>query len=234
MKNKLSKTVIVGLVIVLVMSLGAVAAFAQSNSTPDAPTSQALPMGRGGFHGHGGGDRDQALADALGISIEELDAARQEAAAARIAQAVDDGLITQEQADTMLAMQALEGTLDREAILAEALGLTVDELTAAREDGSLHDLLANITPADLQTKMQAATEAAVAQAVKDGVITQAQADLVLAQIENGFGGHGGFGGRHEFGGHGHGGPRGFGAPDSDDAESIAPAGGFQNAPAFGA
>lgn len=218
MKNKINKTLVIGLVAVLVMALGVVAVFAQTDDTPTAPDTQVpgteLPdrgdfhgifdLGRGGFHGPDGGDRDEALAEALGITVEELQAARQKVAAQRIADAVEQGLITQDQGNTMLAMQALQGYLDKDALMAEALGLTVDELTAAREDGTLKDIVANITPADLQANMQAAAEAVIAQAVSDHVITQEQADLVLAQMENGMGffgplgggHHGGFGGRH--------------------------------------
>jgi Spy/CpxP family protein refolding chaperone len=226
MNNKLSKIVVISLVVVVIMSLAAVAAFAQDDTAPDAPTAQALPFGRGGFHGHDDSDRDEALAAALGITVEELQAARRQAAVERIAQAVEEGLITQEQADTMLAMQALHGYLDREAILAEVLGMTVDELALAREDGTLHDLLANITPADLQASIQAATESAVAQAVEDGVITQAQADLVLEQLAYGMGIGARFGGHHGGGGgsRGRGGFNGFGGtPQTDDAgEAFAP------------
>ena len=104
-----------------------------------------------------GGDNDQSdLADALGITVEELQAAQAKAQAARLAQAVEDGTLTQDQANLMLAMQALRGVIDHEAIMADALGLTVDELQAAMTDGTLRDLLANITPAELQAKMQAA------------------------------------------------------------------------------
>jgi hypothetical protein len=167
-------------------------------------------------------DVDFFVAAALGITVEELQAAQQEAQAARLAQAVEDGTLTQDQANLMLAMQALHGVLDREAILAEALDISVDELQAAREAGTLRELLANITPAELQTRTQAAMTAAVQQAVTDNVITQEQADLVLAQMAEresfGFGGGGhGRGGRHDFGG-----MRGF---DGVQPEVLAPASG---------
>lgn len=228
MNNKVSRTVVIGLVILLLMSLGAAAAFAQDDTTQDVPATPALPFGRGfgGHHGFGrlGGetDRQAELADALGITVEELEAAQQKVFAENLAQAVEDGILTQDQANTMLAMHALKSYIDREAIMAEALGLTVDELAATIEDGTLHDLLANITPADLQAKMQAAMETAVAQAVADNVITQDQADLVLTQLANG---PGMMGGRHGFGG-GHGGFHGRGlAPQLDSTETtVAPFG----------
>jgi hypothetical protein len=67
--------------------------------------------GKHGFRPIGGKDGDtnfnQYLADALGISLEKLQAAQQTAFNARLAQAVTDGKMTQEQADLMKAQQAL-------------------------------------------------------------------------------------------------------------------------------
>ncbi len=229
MRNKLTKTMVIGLVVVLVMSLGVVAAFAQDDTTPDTPSTPTLPSGRG-FHGRGfGGNNDEALAESLGITVEELQEARQQAAADRIAQAVEEGYLTQDQANTMLAMNALREYLNREEILAQGLGLTIDELTEAKEAGTLQDLLANITPAELQEKMQSAVKTAIQQAVADNVITQDQADLVSEQFESGIGMRGRFGEQRSFGG-GRGGFRGFG--DSSQSSSFGPFGATQSAPAF--
>jgi hypothetical protein len=49
--------------------------------------------------GRPGGCSSQYLADALGISLEGLEATYQEANQAAVAQALEEGLITQEQAD---------------------------------------------------------------------------------------------------------------------------------------
>jgi len=239
MNNKFTTTMVIGLVVALVLALGVVAVFAQDDiPTPDTETTPTLPSAPGGFRSFGdfggrpghhdfGGSDDESLAAALGITTEELQAARQKVYADRLAQAVEDGTLTQEQADSMQAMNALKGYLDREAIMAQALGMTVDEYEAARADGTLSDTLANITADELQAQVQAAKEAAVQQAVADGVITQAQADLVLEQVANGTGMIGGFGGGH----HGRGGmdfdggPRGFSVPPTDqldtDAQSTA-------------
>jgi hypothetical protein len=224
MKNNFTKTMVISFVVILVLALGAVAAFAQNDTTPDTDTTPALPSGPGGFRSFGGrpghhdfgGSDDESLAAALGITVEELQAARQKVYADRLAQAVEDGYLTQEQADNMQAMNALKAYIDRQAILAEVLGMTAGELDAARDDGSLSDILANITPAELQERMQAATESAVQQAVADGVITQAQADLVLDQIANGAGMLGGFGGHHGRGGMDFGGSRGFSVPPAGE------------------
>ena len=124
----------------------------------------------------------------------------------------------------MVGKHALSDTISRTALVAEALGITTEELEAALADGqSLSELMtaAGIDADTLQTNVQAAYEAAVARAVADGVITQAQADAVLAQESNGFGLFGG----HGFGGHG-GGRRGhhgrggsWSTPSTPDSDS---------------
>jgi hypothetical protein len=236
MHSKWSKTIVIGFAALLVLAIGVVSVFAQTTpATPVPDDSTAVPQmpgfhGRGGFDGFGhGGDNQAELAAALGITVEELQAAQAKAAAARIAQAVEDGYLTQDQANLMLAEQALRGVIDHQAIMAETFGLTVEELQTAMQDGTLRDLMANITPADLQAKMQAAYTAAVQQAVTDNVITQEQADLVLAQMANHMGLGFGFGPMgHGHGGHGfYGGQRGF---DGDDAlgGTYAPNGAFQH------
>jgi hypothetical protein len=243
MKNSRRTSVaIIALIAVLVMAVGAVAVLAQD----DAPDNPALPFGRGGFHGHGGhhgrgqSDGDEDLAEALGITVEELQAARQKVYADRLAQAVEDGYLTQDQANTLLAMQALKGYLDRGAIMAQVLGLSLEEFEAAHEEGTtLRDLLADITPADLQERMQSAVEDAVQQAVEDNVITAEQAALVLERLQDGLGMPGAYGDHHGFGGHRGFGGRGFhdfhgfrGAPQTDgDGEAIYP---FRGMSPFGA
>jgi hypothetical protein len=59
-------------------------------------------------------DMDALLADALGITTDELDAARAEAQDLALAAAVADGSITQEQADQRQAEQALKTYLDEQ------------------------------------------------------------------------------------------------------------------------
>jgi hypothetical protein len=158
------------------------------------------------------GQGDELLAAELGISVEELEAAKETAREAALAQAIADGLITQEQADLMGAGQALREYLDHDAVLADLLGLSTEELESAKEDGSIRDLVeaSGLTQEEIMAAMQEAHETAVAQAVADGVITQEQADQLQAMPD-----HGSFGGPR--GGHGHGrfgGPRGGGFPNS--------------------
>ena len=173
-----------------------------------------------GFMSSGGSTHDEYLAEALGITLEQLQAARRTAMAAYLADAVTAGDITQEQADLALAKYALRDVIDQKVLLAEALGMTEEELQAALDDGqSLSDLMTTqgIDADTLQTNMQAAYEAAIARAVADGVITQAQADAVLGQDTNFglFGGHGRGGRGH----HGRGGSWSLPSTPDSDSES---------------
>jgi len=137
------------------------------------------------FHGKVGGDAidyQALLAEALGIDIEALEEAQAAAQQAAIDQALADGILTQEQVDMMRAREALKDYVDPNAILAEALGLTEAELDAAREDGkSTSDLLSEqgLTAVEVRDAMDAAYQAAIQQAVEDGVITAEQAELFL-------------------------------------------------------
>ena len=197
---------------------------AETETEDNTPQSDGLSL-RGLHHGflsRGNSAHDAYLAEALGITLEQLQAARRTAMAAYLADAVTAGDITQEQADLALARHALRDIIDQKALLAEALGMTEEELQAALDDGqSLPDLMAaqGMDADTLQTNVQAAYEAAVARAVADGVITQAQADAVLAQESNFglFGGHGRGGRGH----HGRGGPWSLPSlPDSDSDDAT--------------
>ena len=156
--------------------LGAAPQLAFAQSAPSAPaqgSDTATPAQPASpLHGRGAADidRSQYLADALGITVDELNAARDVARDAALDQAVAEGLLTQEQADAIRngegrglgirPPRGQESSIDMDALLADALGITVDELDVAE---------------------QAAREAGLAQAVADGVITQEQADLMAAR-----------------------------------------------------
>jgi hypothetical protein len=174
----------------------------------DAILAGERPTGDVDFRGifkHGDREEnDASLAAELGITVEELEAAQAAAREAAIAQAIADGIITQEDADLRAAGQALREYMEQDTVLADLLGISAEELAAAKEDGSVRDLIeaSGLTQEEIQAAMQEAYEAAVAQAVADGVITQEQADQL--QEMPGRGGHGG----HRGGGHGHDGLRG--------------------------
>lgn len=128
-------------------------------------------------HGRGGGYRIEDLANALGISVDELTAAMQKAKDAVLAQAVEKGLITQIQVDRLkdkgmglpldmrrglllTTADLLENGIDYEAELAKALGISVEKLQEAYAQA-------------FNTHLD--------QAVADGKLTQEQADLLKGQ-----------------------------------------------------
>ena len=193
------------------------------------------------------------LAEAQGIERDDLHAALQAAHLEQIEQAVADGTLTQEQADRMSermeqgpqpgfdgphrgpkrghgmkggfgGLRFKNETLRTETheAVAEALGLSVEELETAKAEGKTMADLAEAQGVDLETVHQAAQSvllAAIDQAVADGDLTQEQADQLKERIENhqpgqGFGGPGGGrGGHHGRGGFGpHGGSPGITSP----------------------
>jgi hypothetical protein len=153
-------------------------------------------------------ERQAFLNDAagrLGVSSDKLDAALKAAAVDRVDAALAAGQITKDEADAMKAainsgklplgvgvpgmgfhmdggIHMLGGTLDAAA---KYLGLTEDQLQTQLESGkSLADIakaqgksvdgLKQALTADLKTKLD--------QAVKDGRLTQSQADAILAKV----------------------------------------------------
>ncbi len=172
-------------------------------------------------------DENALLADALGITVDKLQAAREAANQAAIEQAIAEGLITQEEADAMLARKNVQSYLDRDTLLAKALGMSLEDLQSAYANGETLSTLMQAKGLDAATvreKLQTAYTEALAQAVKDGVITQEQADA-LSQDGHGFGmmpfeGRGG-GRGHGRGGHGNEAPV---APGVEDGSGT----GFRN------
>ena len=182
------------------------------------------------------GNYNEALAKALGITVEELEVAYEKAFSAVIEQAVEEGMLTREQADNLLSRDRF-GYRGRRGFrgfgwnmnehLAEALGISVAKLEAAQaqaretvmteavEAGTITQEQADLRNARgaisvyVQEAMTKAYGEAVEQAIVDGVITQAQADQLLENGPAGFRGPGGFfgfGGRGMFGGRGAFGP----------------------------
>jgi hypothetical protein len=270
-KRKTMIAIIVTGALAVVAAFGAVsyrAVYAQApTATPGTPANPQQPgqLGPGQFGpGHagklggrgGGGYSDADLAAALGITTDQLTAAYKTATTDAINEALSKGLITQAQADNLLANSANErglgdlarlggaNGLDYNALLAKALNITTDQLTAAYttayntsldnavKNGSLTQAQADAMKAEralannakFKAAMQSSYEAAIKQAVTDGVITQAQADALLQQAgQNG----GFFGGRgFEHGGPGFGGGRGGrGGPNgglNNNGQSPAP------------
>jgi uncharacterized protein YidB (DUF937 family) len=156
---------------------------------PPMPWVGGLP---GGPDGELRSAYQEHLAEALGVSVEDLEAARESAQAAMMEEAVADGRITQEQADLMQAGRALRDYIDKDAIMASALGISVDELNAARdEETGLRELFQGqgLDRQTLRENMKNAMNDILDQAVADGVITQEQADQLQEKAQNGFAGH---------------------------------------------
>lgn len=194
----------------------------------------------GGFKGQTREQHEADMAKALGTTVDKLRAAQDKVFTDQLAAAVKDGRLTQERADLMIAGQKLARSIDPQAIMAQALGMSAEDLKAAQADGKgMNDLMAdkNLDRAKLQTAMQTAQEAAMAKAVKDGVITQAQADQLKA-AQGGMMGHfGGMRGMRGFGRmggcqHGMGGGMDKTTPDGQtDGQPAAPGGVRFRAPA---
>lgn len=119
-KQWLTAGALIAALVLTAFALFPQATFAQADdSADDGSTTPAMPWGRGGMMGHKmdfgmrgldlgdvRGDYQIFLADALGITVEELQAAQQKAQEAMVAKAVEEGVITQEQADLMAAGRA--------------------------------------------------------------------------------------------------------------------------------
>ncbi|MCA9865842.1 MAG: hypothetical protein KIS95_04210 [Anaerolineae bacterium] len=235
-RNKLMISVLGGVMAVGLLGSTAVS-FAQTDLPATTSAASLVLIHNGGLGGLS--DRDQSLADALGIDLEALQTAQQAARIAMIDQAVADGLLTEAQGEQMKLLGGGFGRggrfgYDEDQYLADALGISVEELQAAELSSYATELAAAVEAgtitqdeADLMlarravqnyvdqdalnSAAQAVHEDALAAAVADGAITQAQADALLAQFATqSFG----FGPHDGFGGHGgrggRGGPGGFG------------------------
>jgi hypothetical protein len=134
------------------------------------------------------------LVEDLDADLDEVEDAILAVEADALEQAVEDELLTQEQADLILAGKALKNYIDRQALVAGALGIGVDDLEAAREAGTTIFELAEaegLDMADVRDNLEAAHAEAVQDAIGAGVITQEQANQLQAGPGFGFGGHGG-------------------------------------------
>ncbi|MCI0520180.1 MAG: hypothetical protein L0Z70_07965 [Chloroflexi bacterium] len=248
----LKKTILIltagGLAIAAVFGVFGYRAVSARAAAPEV-ASLAVSAHRGG--GFGGRIILEDLAEALGITTDELSAAQQEAKGAALDQAVEEGLITAAQAEELRSTGAAfpfggnwggwlsQQGIDYQALLADALGISTDDLQAAYgkavsaridqavANGNLSEEQADLmkgqyalrSSSAFQTAMQAAFETAVKAAVESGVITQAQADLILERAQNG---PAGFPGMDGFPG------RGFDRPGRGmDGAPFQPDGGFQ-------
>lgn len=147
----------------------------------------------------------QALASRLGTTLDKLQQAMKDARTDAINNAVKQGLITQAQADKMLQRQqnappgtgafqagkaigGIRGFFGPDALeaVAKTLNMSPADVTSALRGGkTLADLAKsqNVDPSKVQTAIADAEKAALDRAVKDGLMTQARADALKANID---------------------------------------------------
>ncbi len=173
---------------------------------------------------NGVSDHTEALAEVLGIDVETLEAAMDSAQEKALAQAVSDGLITEEQAEGIQARSFGGhhrhpgfGGLNYDTYLADELGISVDALQTAQREAAgllLEQALEDgrITQDDFdqmqvrsamrpyfEEAFSSAFQNAIDAALADGAITEEQAELLQYNLTPGIHGFG-MGGKHG-GGH---------------------------------
>ncbi len=237
--NKFRK-IMVAVVAMALLVMGGTAVFAQqADGGNAAPSAQGNDQQRRPPHAQNGRFTDpaavtEATADILGISVEELQAAREEATALvraeAIAQAVADGQMTQEEADAILERIELGNVMrdifNRESItaaVADALGMSVEEVEAAHENGIGLPQLAEEAGIEMSVVVESLEQAkadALQAAVDSGLITQEQADEINSRPL-----------RRPHGNNGNRPPNGRpGGRPSNGAPNGAPQGNFNTAP----
>ncbi len=156
--------------------------------------------------------------DAQGFSQEEMKALMQDARTTAIDAALADGVITEEQIEKFKNRDERRGGRNGEGqdaqngsgalhnyiapAMADALGITVEELEAAHENGEVRELIEaqGLTQEEMQTAMQGIRERAVDAALADGVLTEEQAEQMKNRSGRGArSGRGGRGGRGKSG-----------------------------------
>lgn len=146
------------------------------------------------------------LAAALGTTRDQLTSAFLKARNETVDQAVKDGKLTQERADKIKAQQdkapfgfrfgfdrsergannkmVFNGNKQLQAAIAKALGLTSDELIAQLRSGKSLAELAQGKEQAIKDAIVGVVKTQLDEAVKNGRITQEQADKRLEQIRN--------------------------------------------------
>lgn len=122
------------------------------------------------------------LAEALGVTPEQLDEARWTAYLATLEDAVEEGVLSQQAADRMVAQALIRRTAGREEIIAAGLGITVADLQAAQEEGKTVPQLVDELGLDATTigqNLAAFLEELILAAADEGLISDAQAARIL-------------------------------------------------------
>jgi len=125
-------------------------------------------------------DYDALLVEALDITTAELQEAREEAFTTAVELAADEEYITQRQADMILAVRAMKGTINQGELIADALGISLEELQEARQNRALQQLIKDLdmTQADVREAVLEQYEEVVDQAVEEGLLTEEQAETL--------------------------------------------------------
>ena len=223
-----------------------------------------LLIGSAMAHPRGIVDRIDVLAEALGITAEEVETARDDGtlkdllddvsrddlkeayetvAGEAIDAASEAGEITSEQAerleeivsagrgeldeDDRETLRSLRGAIEVDviAVYASLLGKTSEEVEAAKEDGTLRDLLADVNRVALVAALVDARDAAIDAAEDAGEITAEQATLLRDAGK-------GFGRGHKRGWHGRRGGHGCDGDGSRDHDGY-DGGGKKDTPGAG-
>ena len=225
----MKRTLVIGALAAAIVTVLGLTAFSFANAASgfDKPAAQVFnrPEGHEGKEpGPLGTYMQEAAAEILGVSVEELEEARGDREAMEaifeaagltpeafkeametalpgvVEQALEDEAITAEQAETILENGLRRpgrrpGHKSRRGfgplnpyvleVSAEILGMEVEDVQAAIEDGtSMKDLIkeADVTLLDYRSALDEATPGIVEQALEDGEITEEQAERIL---ENG-------------------------------------------------
>ena len=194
------KIAVVVVAVVMALSVSAIV-FAQTPTPPNPPkTATPSPYAQTFW---------QTLADKLGVTVDKLQSAVRDALKATVDKMLSDDKLTQQQADQAKSridsqtfdklpfgpffggrhfgpfpgkLQFGSAALDAAA---QKLGMTTQDLmTELRNGKTLADVAKekNVNSDDLKTAIVNAINAQIDQAVKDGKLTQTQADKIKAQV----------------------------------------------------
>jgi len=190
---KTGKTLVVVVLAIAIALVGTVAVSAQGPENGSGPRASRGPRWR-----PNGGSFMEGWAEELGISVDRMKEAAESAWGKIIGKAVDDGDLTEEQADRILERKAPftwdrmpfeKGIMaeiitpeERHAAMADLLGMTPEELQAELDDGAkLRDLIedAGLDHEAVKGAMDELWTTEITKAVEEDLITQEQADKLL-------------------------------------------------------
>ena len=164
-------------------------------SASSGTTTDPLTLTKGGP-----GESDEDLAAALGISVEDLTAAREKAFTTAVDAALEAEYITASQAETLKAGEPIfrrlyrylseteRAEFDPEVYLAEALGISETELEeayAAVKQARIDQLVADGTLTQEQADLRVAFQALRGSSTFKANMKQAMTDAINAEVEAG-------------------------------------------------